>query len=82
MPPWTQPLTLFSAQLPSQVIEREPVKDLKVLLSLETKLPVAGGAAAAGEAAILGFKVSLGAMPPNPPPLSPLTMTREIFSAS
>ena len=66
---------------PYQVLEREPVKDLRVTVSLETKLPIYGPPAS-GEASTLGFKVSLGGTPPIAAPLSPITMNREIFGAS
>lgn len=63
-----------------QVVEREPLKGLKVGLSMEARL--APGAAAPGEAATFGFKVTMGSVAPFQPPLSPVTMTRDIFGAA
>jgi len=60
------------------VLEREPLKDFRVGLSMETRL-LPG--ASADDTIKLGFKVSVGGSPPFQPPLSPATMSREIFGA-
>jgi hypothetical protein len=60
--------TLF---LPAQVLETEPMKDLKVGLSICTSV---------SKHTEVGFKATLGAVPQFQAPLSPVTMTRDIFS--
>jgi hypothetical protein len=57
------------------VVEREPIKDVRIGASLEAPL-------SAGGAATLGFKIGLGAPSPITAPLSPCTLSRDIFSAA
>jgi hypothetical protein len=57
-----------------QVVEYEPVKDLRVGVGFETRFL----GAQEGQAHV-GMMVTLGPLPRTQPPLSPLTMTRDIF---
>jgi hypothetical protein len=59
-----------------QVWETEPIKDLKLGISLESKML---GSEPSALTSTLGVKVLFGAVPHFQAPLSPITMTRDIY---
>jgi hypothetical protein len=63
------------------VVEREPLKDVKIGGYLEARIGPSH-AGSQGEKSHLGFRITVGATSPIGPPLSPCTMSREIFAAT
>jgi hypothetical protein len=62
------------------MVEREPVKDIKIGLSFEGKLsPSAQASPGPDGPVVLGLQVSAGAVTRVPQQQSPVTMTRAIF---
>lgn len=62
------------------MVEREPLKDVKVGLSFEGKLSPASAASPGPDGpVVLGLQISAGALPRLPQQQSPVTMTRPIF---
>lgn len=60
------------------IVEREPIRDMLVTFSMEGRLKPG---VEPGKAASFGLSVSVGGTSPITPPLSPCTMTRDIFSS-
>jgi hypothetical protein len=63
------------------VVEREPLKDVRVGMSMEAKVAPWAHRGETDKAATFGFRISIGTPAPIVAPLSPCTMTREIFTA-
>lgn len=63
------------------VLEREPLKDVKVGLSMEARVAPWSGRSETEGAASFGFRISVGTQTPIVAPVSPCTMSRDIFAA-
>ncbi len=63
------------------VIERQPIKDVRVGLSIETNLWPAPEGQQPKESKF-GIKISLGSVAPVPRQLSPCTISKDIFAAN
>lgn len=56
------------------VLEREPLKDVKITFGSEVKLMGAGDN-------VFGLRVVIGNQPPLPRALSPILMSRDVFGS-
>ena len=63
------------------LVDREPVKDIKISASMEARIGPQASPGPEGTAT-LGFRVIIGTPSPIVAPLSPCTMSRDIFSAA
>ena len=64
-----------------QAVERELMRDVRVSVSLETRLAPGADAGGAQEVATVGIKATLGGVPAYKAPLSPVLMSASIFGA-
>lgn len=64
------------------MVEREPIKDVKIGASMEARLGPNSNTTGPEGAATFGFRISVGAPSPIVGPVSPCTMARDIFSAT
>jgi hypothetical protein len=60
------------------VVEREPLKDVKVTFGAEVRLLPSGGRAPDN---VFGLRLAVGAQPALPRALSPILMSRDVFGS-
>lgn len=70
--------TLDSYGKATVIVEREPIRDMLVTFSMEGRMMPG---VEPGKVASFGLNITLGGTSPIVPPLSPCTMTRDIFAS-